>query len=398
MSIYRLAVLLKEPVRPGLLQKALETTLKRIPSFALKMKTGFFWYYFEINDKRPLIQEDVINPCMRFRASQNEGYLFRIRYFKRRVALEAFHAIADGTGAMAFLKTLIAEYLKLCGYPIPATMGVLSCSETPRPEEMEDAYSKYARFKMLKGRRESKAYPIKGTLEPSRSLNIITGFIPLNNILTEAKKYGVSLTEFLVGVYLIALNNVQLLEGNRKLYPVKVSVPVNMRRFYDSGSLRNFSLFVNPGIDPNYGEYSFEEVLLLVHHYMRYELTEKHLNARLAMNVKSERNPVVRIMPLFIKNYAITLAFHFIGETRFTSALSNMGAIDVPEEMKAHIERFEFLLGPSKYNKVNCTVLSYDGTLNICFSRMIEESVVEREFFTMLVKMGIPVKIESNQE
>ncbi len=397
MSIFRVSVLLNEPVKPLVLQEALETTLARIPSFALKMRTGFFWYYFEPNPRKPLVQEDVQNPCMRF-TKANRGYLFRVRYYNRRIALEVFHAVTDGTGAMTFLKTLTAEYLRLMGHKIPAGEGILDPAKDSKAGEMEDAFSRYARFKAHHSRKESKAYSVRGTVEPMLNLNITTGLIPLERITPMAKKQGVSLTEFIVAMLLISLNKVQLAEGNRRLRPVKVSVPVNLRKYYESESLRNFSMFVNPGIDPNFGEYTLEEVCQLVHHFLRYEMTEKHLNARLARNVQSERNPVVRAMPLFAKNAAIRMIFHYTGESRFTSTFSNIGIVSVPEEMKKYVERFDFVLGPSRYNRVNCTATSYGGTLALTFSRVIREAMVEREFFTMLVKMGVPVKIESNQE
>ncbi len=36
-----------------------------------------------------------------------------------------------------------------------------------------------------------------------------------------------------------------------------------------------------------------------MHHFMRYEVTDKHLRLRVAVNIRTERNPLVRIMPLF---------------------------------------------------------------------------------------------------
>ena len=179
---------------------------------------------------------------------------------------------------------------------------------------------------------------------------------------------------------------------------MKVTVPVNMRKFYDSTTLRNFSSYINPGIDPRYGDYTLDEIIMLTHHYMRYEITEKHLNARLAKNVQSERNILMRVMPLFMKNFALMMIFKLVGESRFTSTMTNMGTVDVPEEMKPHVEYFEAQLGPSLYNKVNCAVTSYGKTLCVSFTRTIKESYVEREFFSLLVRQGIPVKVFSNQE
>jgi len=286
----------------------------------------------------------------------------------------------------------------LCGHAIPPTHGVLDCSEPPKPEELEDDFFKYANLKASASRKESKAFHLEGTDLPPHSLNIITGQIPLDKILAEAKKYKVSLTEYLVGVYLYVLVNIQKSTGCKRPRPVKICVPVNMRRFYNSTTLRNFASYVNPGIDPRYGEYAFEEIVMLVHHYMRYETTEKHLNARLASNVKAERNLLMRIVPLFIKNWTLSLVYKFVGESRFTSTLSNLGAIDLPEEMKPHVEYFDFLLGPPRFNKIGCAVNSFGGLLCINFTRIIEETTAEREFFRFLVRSGIPVKIFSNQE
>jgi NRPS condensation-like uncharacterized protein len=138
--------------------------------------------------------------------------------------------------------------------------------------------------------------------------------------------------------------------------------------------------------------------VMLVHHYMRYEITEKHLNARLAMNVKSERNLLLRVAPLFMKNWALFLAFKLVGERLFTSTLTNMGIVDVPDEMKPYVSYFDCMLGPPRYNKVGCAIISYEAQLCINFTRTIRESYVEREFFCFLVRQGIPVKVSSNQE
>ena len=42
-------------------------------------------------------------------------------------------------------------------------------------------------------------------------------------------------------------------------------------------------------------------------------------------------------------------------------------------------------------------MLTYGGKLRISFTRTISDPVLERVFFTRLVKLGIPVKVESNQ-
>jgi NRPS condensation-like uncharacterized protein len=397
-STFRMSVALKETVRPDILQQALEHTLKRIPSFAVKMKAGLFWYFFEQDATNPTVQQDVSNPCVRMFGGENGNFLFRVRWHGKLIALEVFHSVTDGTGAMIFLKTMTAEYLRLLGHPIPAGFGVLDCSDDPKPEEAEDNFAKFAKLKVSASRLESKAFHLFGTELPPHSVNIITGLIPLDKILAEARKRQVTLTEYLVGIYIFVLYNIQKAGGITRQLPVKICVPVNMRRFYGSNTLRNFASYINAGIDPRYGEYTFDEIVTLVHHYMRYEITEKHLNARLAANVKTERNLLMRVAPLFLKNWAMLLAFQFVGESRFTSTLTNLGAVELPAEMKPYVDSFGFMLGPPRYGKVACAVTSYEGILCVNFTRTIRESYVEREFFSFLVRQGIPVKISSNQE
>lgn len=397
-SVFRLSVMLKRPVDPELLQQALDTVLRRFPTFAVTMRAGLFWHYFEHGGQRPAVQQDVADPCVRMFASPGRASLIRVRYFGRRIALEVFHSVTDGYGGILFLKTLTAEYLKLCGYAIPPACGVMDCSEPPRVEEIEDSFARHANLKVLASRKEQRAYHLPGTDLPPHSVNIVSGHIPVDRVLAEARKRGVSLTEYLAAVYLFTLYNVQKGEGRRRQRPIKLSIPVNMRRFYGSTTLRNFSSYVNVSVDPRYGEYVFEEIVTLVHHYLRYEMTEKHLNARLASNVKAERNPLLRVTPLPIKNFALAMVFEFVGEALFTSTMSNMGAVEVPDEMKPHVEYFDAMLGPPKYNKVTCAMASYEGLLIINFTRTIQEAFVEREFFSFLVRQGIPVKISSNQE
>ena len=397
-GLFRVSATLKEPVQPELLQQALSTTLKRIPSFSVRMRSGLFWHYFHHSDDILHIQEDVVNPCMSLSPRNDGGFQIRVRYYDRRIALEVFHSVSDGSGAMVFLKTLLAQYLELRGIHVAPTHGVLDCAEAPRPGEVADEFGAFAGHSTPKGRRESRAYHVSGTKLPHRQINIITGTLPTTAVKDASQRHGVSITEYLIGVYVYVLNDVQRLDHRRHLLPVKVQVPVNLRRFYPTETLRNFSSYVGPGIDPTHGDYTFEEVLSSVHHFMRYEVTDKHLRSRVAANTRTAQNPLVRVMPLFVKNRVIGLGYRFAGPAIYTSVLTNLGSVQIPPEMVEHVEAFDFHLGPSQVTNVDCGVLGYGGKLRINFTRVIQEPVVERAFFTFLVRQGIPVKVESDKE
>ena len=67
-SVYRLSVVLKEEIKPDVLQKALDMTLPRFPTYKAAIRKGLFWRYLEPNDRPgPFVQEDVrihVSPCI----------------------------------------------------------------------------------------------------------------------------------------------------------------------------------------------------------------------------------------------------------------------------------------------------------------------------------------------
>lgn len=397
-AVYRVSIKLFETVDKDLLQKALDITTGRMGVFSCRLKAGLFWYYFEKNKKRAMIKDDAINPCIRLYTKESDGYLFRVRMHERRISLEVFHSVSDGFGGLTFLKTLVAEYLKLKGEDIPATHGVLDCSKPQDKEETEDAFLRYYNKNAVRAWKERKAYQLSGTREKGHTLNIINGIVSVKQIKSVAKKNNVSLTEFLVAVYLFVLYGIQKRQKPRKILPITVSVPVNLRSFFETKTMRNFSSYVNPEINANWGEYTFEEILHFVHHYLNSALTKKNLNSKMSKNVKAEKSIFIRMLPLFLKNVAINFIFHLAGETRTTSTLSNIGVMEMPDEMVKHVERFDAMLGALRYNQVNVTACAYKDILNLCFTSTMKETYVEKEFFTFLVKMGIHVKLESNRE
>jgi NRPS condensation-like uncharacterized protein len=362
------------------------------------MRSGLFWHYFHHSDDILHIQEDVLNPCMSLSPRSDGGFQIRVRYYDRRIALEVFHSVSDGSGAMVFLKTLLAQYLELRGIHVPSTHGVLDCAESPRASETVDDFSAFAGRSTPRGRRESRAYHVSGTKLPHRQITIITGTLPEDAVRRASHRNGVSITEYLIGAYVYVLNDIQRSEQRRHPLPVKIQVPVNLRRFHPTETLRNFSSYVGPGIDPTHGDYTFEEVLSSVHHFMRYEVTDKHMRSRVAANTRTAQNLLVRVMPLFVKNRVIGLGYRFAGPAIYTSVLTNLGSVQIPPEMMPHVEAFDFHLGPSQVTNVDCGVLGYNGKLRINFTRVIHEPLVERAFFTFLVRQGIPVKVESDKE
>ncbi len=397
-NVYRISITLKEEIQPDLLQKALDMTLPRFPMFQVAIRKGIFWRYLEPNHRPgPFVKPDIANPCMPIHFRSNNRYLIRVYYYQKRISLEMFHSLSDGNGALYFLRTITAVYLRLLGHEIPNEQGVLDINESPKPEEFEDAYLRYATSKVRSPRTQGDAYRVRGTMEPFYTLNIICGVIPVDKLLAVSKSYKVSVTEYLNAVLLYALMEKQKEEHVFQEKPLKLAMPVNLRAFFPSNTLRNFISMIYPSIDPRMGDYTFEDILVQVHHYMRYYINAKFLNADITTNAATQQHPFIRIVPLFLKDFVVRQFYIRVQDCQSSAGLTNLGLIKLSPQMQQHVERFDVLMGQPFSARTNCAIVSYQNILTINFASSIKETDVERLFFRKLIKDGIPVKIETNR-
>lgn len=397
-SVYRLSVILKEKVEPEILQKAVDIAMKRFPTYKVAIRKGAFWRYLEPNNRPgPFVQKDIKNPCMPMPFKANNRYPVRFYYHEKRIAFEAHHSLGDGTGGMFVLQTTLAVYFRLLGKEIKAGGFVLDVKEAPNPEELEDAYIRYANAKVCPPRIGEKAYRVCGTKEPFYTLNIIDGIISVKEVKKVAASYRVTITEYLNAVLLYALLKKQEKDEPFSYRPVKIAMPVNLRQFFPSRTLRNFITMVYPVVDPRLGDYTFEEIVLQVHNYMRYYINEKFMRGDITTNYATRKNPVLRVAPLFLKDIVVRQYYSMIQDRNSSAGLTNMGVIKVNEDMKPYIERFDIYMGQPFSSRTNCAIASFEDTLTINFASSIKETDVEQFFFCKLVKDGIHVKIESNR-
>lgn len=398
-NLYRMSVTLKEDIDIPVLQKALDVTVKRFPSMAVRLQKGVFWYYLEQLSCAPAIRPDSSYPLTRMSKRETEKCAFRVLVHEKRMAVEIFHSLTDGNGALIFLKTLLAEYLQQkYGIEVPAEYGVLDRQEEPAEEELEDSFQKYA-GKVCAGRQENTAWKLKGTPELGGFLNVTCFKLPVDEVLGKAHEYGVSLTTFLGAVIMMAMQNSQkekVHHSNRRK-PIKLLIPINLRRMFPSKTLRNFVLYTTPEILPRLGEYTFEEICQVIQSKMSTDNTPKRMSMMIAANVSSERMMAVRIMPLFIKDLVMRAVFKSVGERKSCLSMSNLGVVKLPEVMKPYIERFDFVLGVQESAPYNCGVITFEDTMYVNFIRDIQEADLEYHFHLVLRDMGIVAEVESNQ-
>ena len=398
-NFFRISATLTEPVDTAVLASALDVTARRFPSIAVRLRRGVFWYYLEEIPKTPAIQPEKSCPLAHAPFHEVRQCAFRVLVYKNRVAVEFFHSLTDGTGALVFVKTLLAEYLsEKYGLSVPAEKGVLGRLEEPSPEELEDSFARYA-GDVTASRAESTAYHLSGTPERDGYKNLVTMMIPAEKLRACAKEHGVSVTELLCAAMMQAIGELQAekVPNVRHRKPVKVLIPVNMRNLFPSRSLRNFASYITPEIDPRMGDCSFSELCSLVHHKMGLENNRRTMRAKFAANVASERSPILRVMPLFIKNIAMKAVFDAVGECKSCLCLSNLGRVELPEVMVPYVQRMDFIIGVQARAPHDCGVVTWGDTVYINCIRSIQEPELEYRFYRVLHRLGLPVKVESNQ-
>ena len=398
-NLFRLSATLTETVDVPTLQTALDVTVRRVPSIAVRLRRGMFWYYLEQIPKAPAIQSEKSCPLAHVPFDQVRRCALRVLVYHDRIAVEFFRAITDGTGGTIFLKTLLAEYLcQKYGITVPAENGVLGRLEEPDEEELEDSFLRYA-GDVKASRKEATAYHLSGTPEPDGFKNLVTLMVPADALRSCARECGVTVTELLAAAMMQAIDRLQAEKEPRRSHrkPVKVLIPVNLRNLFPTRTLRNFASYITPEIDPRMGDFTFREICAAVHHRMGLENNPHTMQAKFAANVASERSPVLRVMPLFVKNLAMKLVFDAVGERKSCLCLSNLGSVRLPETMAPYVRRMDFIIGVQAAAPHGCAVVSWNGTAYINCIRNIREPELELHFYQVLHELGLPVKAESNQ-
>jgi hypothetical protein len=392
---FRLSMTLTAPIRVALLAEALHTVLRRCPYYQVHLRRGFFWYYLQRHDTIPPLYPMSDTPVSAIPAWRRDIDLFRVQARRDTIAVDFSHILTDGSGGLTFLGTLVTCYLELCGVKIGGWAPFLDPSDPPSAEEYEDAHNRFFRPGTPRPARLSKAYHLPG--DRRDRYRIITGRMSAAEVLQRARGFGVSLTEYLGALYVFCLaqGRAQCEQRGERVGPsvIRLEVPVDMRRFFPSKTVRNFSLYASPEIDVSLGDYSFEEVVRKVHHSLRMQIDARELGRQIGRNVRAERNPLIRAAPLFVKDRVLSIAYRRMGERAYSGVITNLGSIEVPASVTPHVASIGLVINPSYGMKKNCAVVSFRDALQVSFGSVVASRDLERDFFTRLAAEGIRVAV-----
>lgn len=433
-KVFRLSATLEEAIDPILLQLALDKNFEAYPLYRSVLRRGVFWYYLEESDLKPQVQLDEQPPCSQLYHFDRKELLFRVVYYQNRIHLEVFHALSDGTGAMWFFEDLLSEYVFLQNDLVSAEISKESSqSERVVDSEHTDSFIHHFRHKgqrsyavatqsairklagasktagkfalnygkkamqyemtdKEKKKKRKKVYQIKGKRTIDNRTHVVELNMSVQPVLKLAHEQNASLT-----IYLTAL----FIEAIRKTNPIvedgmtiAVSVPVNLRQFYDSTSARNFfsTTHLEYTYDPS-EKTNLAVICKTLKEQLRQQLSSNSLETRLNKLIAYEFNPLTRVIFRPIKD-GILKIINYFNNRRLTFAMSNLGSVHLPQSIDEKVHQFYF---QTSAVRPQFCVISHQDYLSICLNSPFVETTLYKQFVRDLTALGVAITISANK-
>ncbi len=391
MMVFRMSCYLKESVVPEILQMALTYTVKRFPYFATTLKCGVFWHYLDSAMRRFAVRPETKLPCSVMRVNASASPTFRVIYYQNRISVEFFHILTDGTGASIFLRTLVREYLRLLGHQIPAAHGVFDAEELPEPKEWHDDFTIGDRSQGAHGFMDKNALQLKGMLPYEQPNRVLHYNLSVEALLARAREKGTTITALLLGYLMLACK--EAAPASRSKKKIQIQLPVNMRKYYPSETLRNFSLYCSIRLHPSQIT-TLDEMLPIIDQQIKEGGSKERLDE--TMHLSRRLVKTLRFIPLIIKRPIAYFIYGALSDAVFTTTLSNMGAIRLPEEMMPYVDKFDFVLGPPISNKAGCSLCSYGDKAVFTVTKNTPVTLLEDALYRLLAQDGLEPYMEGS--
>src|SRR5690625_374019 len=407
-KVFRLSAEMDHDVDPEVLQSALDITYDRYRLYHAVLRRAIFWYYLQDSDLRPTVSPETKPTCAPIYDVDRTGLLFRVVYHHRRIILEVFHALSDGTGALWFLTDLAREYIRL-QYPEQYDYQDTSTAElTAQPgaaeeaasrELIPDSFATYFRGKTPATRstddpdpqrlvpQPQKAFRVPGTKTPDYRTRAVELTMPVKQVLALAKAEGISLTMYLPALFFEAIRIAS--DGLGTSQTLAASVPVNLRQFFPSVSPRNFFATVRVAHTYGNGDDDIGAVGRHLDRQFKPQATPEALDKKLRRFAKLERTPLLRIVPRPLKD-GILRFVNWINNRGLTVSVSNLGRVILPEPLESHVGRMAFHVSAVR---PQICVISHADQLTISFSSPFIETDHIREFARILTGQGVDVTV-----
>ena len=389
MMMFRMSFYLKRPVELPIMQMALNYTIRRFPYFATTIKCGLFWHYIDSAMRSYVVKQETKPPCAPIRLNAITSPTFRVVWHQNRVSVEFFHVLTDGTGAAIFMKTFLREYLRLLGCEAPLGEGIFSLADEPDPCEWADDFPLADKHPSPEGFGDKTALQMRGLPSIEQPARVLHMNLSVEALRQKAKEKGVTITVLLLGCIMLALKDAAEPHGGKK--KLQIQLPVNMRKFYPSKSLRNFSMYCSIRLHPV--EITGLDAILPKLSAQVCENASK-VNLDRTMTLSRKLVHYLRVIPLIVKRPIAYLIYGRLSDGVFTTTFSNLGAIALPDAMQPYVEKFDFVLGAPIRNRAVCSLCSYGDRAVFTIVKNTTLPVFENALYGYLYRLGLSPFVE----
>lgn len=392
-TVFRLSVVLKEKIQPEILQVAVEKALEQYELFRVRLKNGFFWNYLEYNPKKIFIEEEKEYPCKYIEPKENNHYLFKVTYFDKKINIDIFHSLTDGNSGVMFFREIVYNYIELAHKE--------EFQEELRIKRKfdlstEDSYIKNYNKKAKGNNSAKKAYKLAGRKIKLGAISAIHEIIDLNQLKQEAKKNEATITQYLTSVLIYAIYQANYIKNKGKR-PIKVCIPVNLKKYFPSNTISNFFSYITVEAEMKKDRLdTFDKILDFVKKDFTKKLTPEEIQKTMSGNVKLGTNPFIKLIPLVLKKLIVRLSYLEIRKYT-TTTFSNIGRIGIIGKYQRYIEDFLMLIAPEPVEKIKCSACSFENHIVFTFTSILDDCSIEKEFYKFLKEKNISVEIESNE-
>ncbi len=389
--VFRISCELKEEVDGGILQMALNEVIPDFSFFNCILKRGLFWYYMEDTNIMPKVEDDNLPACSPLYIPGRKNLLYRVNFYGRRINLEMFHVLADGTGAFMFFRRLIIKYLSIKhGIKVEDHGDDVSSVEEKNNDAFRQFYQRQRGLKQLKDLSKVKAYQLSGEKDENMEPHLVEGTVSARKFVEISKKYNTTVGVLATAVYIAAvIDGMSLRQMKRH---VVVSVPVNLRQFFYSATARNFYGVIKIDFDPADYDGQIETIINSVKESFDRQLSEENIRQNMNSYSALEHNIAVKVAPLIVKDFTIS-RFDRATKKGITSSMSNLGRIKMPDEVSDYIDRFSaFMTAQSQ----QICVCSFGDKMVFGEVSPYKTHKVMLNFFRRLTSMGVSVELATN--
>lgn len=386
---FRMAVIMKDEVDPEILKKAAADVMPRFPSMHTCIKKGFFWNYQECTELLPEIREEFTRQLMPITIRNDGRPDFRIVYYKNRLGLEIAHYLGDGIGTNTYFTALLERYVELKNNP--------DAPYNPEPlkkEELNNAFNDYYEEGGSKDvEEEFRAHQIEGKIELG-FIQFIFAMMDVDELYEKAKEKDLTITEYLASA--LILGTIRRAE-KPITEPVVIAIPVNLRRFFPSDTVRNFTIQSRIDFFPEgRTDWTFDQICESVKGQLAKRLTVPELQKILNNFGSMANNKVIRFVPNFIKLPVVRMRQEK-SHGNNTTILTNTGKSELTPILEGEVLRADGVNGDtSGYGLIStCSALSCNGVFNLCFSICAHDTSWARECVRVITQQGVKVRIES---